>query len=218
MAIDNFQGAPRGAGDPLPTQGGSETMALLSSGVVPYRRNTVPTTHAEPMPTVTAEQIPGLLTAAGRVQNNGSIDEAAYRSYPLDQPLGTVVGSAVQQGFLFSGWTKQNGSTGAETAAHGMDEPWGTLTSRDTTALLHAEWVERLADLKLEDCYFRMMREHEIGRGCGFDVDFGEHRGTFKVWGSARDQVDGFGNAVFPNIGKWIGLQLRAVLHGREVA
>jgi DNA (cytosine-5)-methyltransferase 1 len=81
-----------------------------------------------------------------------------------------------------------------------------------------AEWQAALADLELEDCYFRMMGPHEIGRACGFDVDFNDHQGTFKVWGSARDQVDGFGNAVYPAIPMWIGTRLRAVLHGEAVA
>lgn len=253
VAVDNYQGAPRIAGEPLPTQGGSETMAVvsarvlpnrtngtsrslgeptetlvgnagsgglgvLSSGVIPFRQNTVPTTHSEAMPTFTAEQIPGILTAGGRVQCNGSIDEARYRAYPLDKALGTVVGSAVTQGVLFSGWYKQNGSEGTETAAHPVIDPLGTLTSRDTTALLNAQWQEALAGLKLEDCYFRMMREHEIGRGCGFDVDFADHKGTFAVWGSARDQVDGFGNAVSPPVGTWICRRLRSVYHGEAAA
>jgi site-specific DNA-cytosine methylase len=248
-AIDNYQGAPRSAGDPLPTQGGSETLGLLSArvlpnrtngtsrgmgesmetlvggagsgglgvlstGILPYRRNTIPT-HAEPMPTVTAEQIPGLLTAAGRVQCNGSIDEAKYRAYPLDKPLGTVVGSAVTQGVLFGGWIKQNGETGTETAAHPMLDPFGTLTSRDTTALVTAtaDWYEQLAHITLEDCYFRMLYKHEVGRGCGFDVDFPGHTGTFKVWGTARAQVDGYGNAVSPPVGFFLGGRLRDALH-----
>jgi len=228
LAIDNYQGAPRGADDPLPTQGGSETLGMLSarvlpnrtngtsrslgepmetivgnagsgglgvlsSGVVPFRRNTVPTTHGEAMPTVTSDQIPGVLTAAGRVQCNGSIDEAGYRSYPLDKPLGTVVGSAVTQGVLFSGWYDG-----------------GIL------APLIAEWHALLAELTLEDCYFRMMSAHEIGRGCGFDVDFVDYRGSFVVWGSARKQTDGFGNAVSPPVGEWIGARLRAALHKSE--
>ncbi|MGL5827778.1 MAG: DNA cytosine methyltransferase, partial [Nocardioides sp.] len=216
VAVANFQGAPRGVDDPLPTQPGSQTVGLVSAGVVPFRRHTVPTSHGEPMPTVTGDQYPGLLTAAGRIQNNGAIDEAKYRAYPLDHPLSTVVGSANQQGFLFSGWIKQNGSTGTETTPHGVDEPLATLTARDTTSLLHAEWVQHLDQLKLEDCYFRMTRTHEIGRGCGFDVDFAGHAGTFKVWGSVRDQIDGYGNAVFPNIGTWIGRQLRSALHRQE--
>ena len=197
LAVDNFQGAARGAGEPLPTQGGSETMALLSSGVVPYRKNTTPTAHAEAMPTITSDQIPGLLTAAGFIK---------------------TVTAEPAQALLFSGWYKQNGTTGTETAPHPVTDPLGTLTSRDTTALLAAEWRAVLAELTLDDCYFRMMASHEIGRGCGFDVDFADQKGTFVVWGSARDQVDGYGNAVTPAVGEWIGARLRAVLHREEAA
>jgi DNA (cytosine-5)-methyltransferase 1 len=180
LAVDNYQGGPRGADEPLPTQVGSETLAVVSSGILPYRQNTVPTMHAEAMPTFTSDQIPGMLTAAG--------------------------------------WYKQNGPLGNETAPHPLTDPLGTLTANDTTALLMAEWQANLRDLPLEDCYFRMMAAHEVGRGCGFDVPFQDHKGTFKVWGSARDQVDGFGNAVSPQVGTWIGERLRAVLHRAEAA
>ncbi|MEV8638956.1 DNA cytosine methyltransferase [Streptosporangium sp. NPDC051023] len=193
LAVNNFQGAPRGVNETLPTQGGSETLSLLSTGVLPFRKNTTPTSHAEAMPTVTSDQTPGVLTAAGTIKNNGSIDEAKYRAHGLDDPLGTVVGSAITQSMLFSGWHEQDG-----------------------TELPHAEWREVLATLKLEDCYFRMMGPHEVGRGCGFDVDFAGRPGTFTVWGSARDQVDGFGNAVSPPVGHWIGSRLRAALHAEE--
>ena len=178
LAVDNYQGAPRGAGDPLPTQVGSETLALVTSGVIPYRKHTVPTVHTEPMSTFTSEQIPGLLTAAG--------------------------------------WFKQNGSTGTETAAHPVTDPLGTLTSRDTTALLTANWGPALSQVPFEECFYRMMAAHEIGRGCGFDVDFRDYTGTFTVWGTARDQVDGIGNAVSPQVGTWIGDRLRAVLHSPQ--
>jgi DNA (cytosine-5)-methyltransferase 1 len=191
-AVNNFQGAPRGLDEVLPTQGGSETLSLLSAGVVPYRKNTVPTVHAEPMPTMTSDQIPGLLTAAGTIKNNGSIDEAQYRAHPVSDPLGTVVASSASQALLFSGWTERD-NTGSEATV---------------------EWRAALADLALEDCYFRMLGSHEVGRGCGFDVDFPGYQGSFVVWGSARDQVDGFGNAVSPQVGEWIGSRLRAALHG----
>lgn len=218
LAVNNFQGAPRGVDDPLPTQGGSETLSLLSSGVVPYRKNTVPTTHREAMPTVTAEQIPGVLTAAGLIKNNGSIEEAGYRAHPVSNPLGAIVGSPAQS-LLFSGWFKQNGtSPGQFPAPHAVTDPLGTLTSRDTTALLTAEWRAMLDEITLEDCYFRMMATHEIGRGCGFDVDFAAYKGTFIVWGSASDQVDGYGNAVSPPVGEWIGSRLREALHSLEAA
>ncbi|MEU0542875.1 hypothetical protein ABZ319_23685 [Nocardia sp. NPDC005978] len=141
-AVNNFQGAPRGVGEPLPTQAASETLGLMT-GVVPYRKNTLSAISSEPMPTVTSEQIPGLLTA---------------------------------------------------------------------------EWAAALADLPLEDCHFRMLGPHEVGRGCGFDTTFPGHEGEFIVWGSARDQVDGFGNAVSPAVGAWIGARLRAAIHAADVS
>ncbi len=214
LAVNNYQGAARGVDEALPTQGGSETLGLLSAGVIPYRKNTTPTTHGESMPTVTSDQIPGILTAAGLVQYNQGVDR---RVSGVGQPLKTVVADN-HMGLLFSGWYKQNGSSGSETAPHPVTDPLGTLTSRDTTALLTAEWHAMLSELKLEDCYFRMMAAHEIGRGCGFDVDFTDHQGTFIVWGSARNQVDGFGNAVSPQVGEWIGTRLRAALHSEAAS
>ena len=222
VAVDNYQGAPRGAGgEPLPTQVGSETLGLLtarilpnrtngtsrslgepmetlvgsagggglgllSAGVVPLRKSSVPVALGEPLPTATASQTLSLLTAAGFIKNNGPIEEAKYRAHPLSDPLGTVVSSAVTQGLLFGGWYKQNGSTGSETAPHPVSDPFGTFTARDTTGLLTAEWTAALAALTLEDCYFRMMFPWEVGRGCGFDVDFLDHHGDFIVWGSVH--------------------------------
>lgn len=251
LAVDNYQGAARGPADPLPTQGGSETLGLLtarvmpnrtnatsvsmdeptatmvagtaggglgvlSSGVVPLRRASGPVSLVQPLPTATGSGNLTLLTAAGTIKNNGSITEAQYRAHPLSDPLGTIVGSAVTQGLLLGGFYKQNGGPGEITATvpHPLTDTLGTLTSRDTTAILTADWEAALADLKLEDCYFRMLLPREVGRGCGFNVDFPGHQGDFIVWGSARDQVDGFGNAVSPAVGEWIGRRLRQVVHG----
>jgi hypothetical protein len=189
-------------------------MAVLSARVLPNRTNGTSRGTREAMETIVGGAGSGglsLLTAAGLIKHNGGIEDAKYRSHPVSDPLGTVVGTATTQGMLFGGWYKQNGTTSSETAAHPFTDPFGTLTGRDTTGILTA-WREALAGLTLDDCYFRMMFPHEVGRGCGFDVDFPGHQGEFIVWGSARDQVDGFGNAVSPQIGEWIGLRLRAVL------
>jgi hypothetical protein len=141
------------------------------------------------MPTVTSDQIPGLLTAAGVIQQNQGVD---HRIYPVDSPLRTLVGAGNHGSVLFSGWDEQH----------------------DTGSQAIAEWQAALAELSLEDCYFRMLGPHEVGRGCGFDVDFPGRQGTFTVWGSARDQVDGYGNAVSPPVGEWIGTRLRGALAG----
>lgn len=200
LAVDNFQGSPRGVDEPLPTQGGSETMAIVSAGVLPYRKNTVPPTHMEAMPTVTSEQIPGLITAAGIIQQNEGVER---RVFGTGEPLRTVTANN-QFGLVSAGWLNRR-------ADHPVIDPFGTGGS---TNLLAAEWRAALAGLTVEDCYFRMLGSHEVGRGCGFDVDFPDHKGTFVVWGSERDRVDGYGNAVSPPVGEFIGLRLRACLHG----
>ncbi len=220
-AVNNYQGAPRGTDEPLPTQGGSETLSVLTARVMPNRTNATSRSVGEPMETLVGGAGPGglgLLAAAGTIKNNGPIDQASYRAHPVSDPLGTLVASSANQALLFSGWYKQNGTGAEATAAHPVSDAFGTLTARDTTGLLTAQWRAALADLSLEDCHFRMLGAHEVGRGCGFDVDFPDHTGDFVVWGSARDQVDGFGNAVSPQVGEWIGAQLRAILHTAEGA
>ena len=224
-AVNNYQGAPRSTVEPLPTQVGSETLSVVSSGVLPFRKNTLPTSHAEAMPTVTSEQIPGLLTAAGVILQNQGVDR---RVSSVAEPLKTLVADN-NTALMFSGAVtaagviKNNGAIDeAKYRAHPVSDPLGTLVSSASQSLMFGGWVDAvewrhaLADLALEDCFFRMMGPHEVGRGCGFDVDFPDHAGDFIVWGSARDQVDGFGNAVSPAVGAWIGARLRAALHTAE--
>jgi DNA (cytosine-5)-methyltransferase 1 len=150
IAVNNFQGSPRGVDEPLPTQPGSETLSLVSTGVLPFRKHTIPTVHTEAMPTVTADQIPGLVTASGQVSAGGSAG---------------------------------------------------------------AQWLARLRELTVDDLLFRMLYPHEIGKACGFDTSFPGRPGKFIVWGSAKEQVDGFGNAVTPGVGLWFGQRLRVSLH-----
>ncbi|GAA3537356.1 DNA cytosine methyltransferase [Amycolatopsis ultiminotia] len=161
MPAKAVHGTEKHLWQPLATQTSQQETAILttgtvlaahrivSAGIVPFRQNTIPTVHAEAMPTVTSDQIPGLLTATG-----------------APQPA--------------------------------------------------AAWQTMLAEIPLLDCFFRMMSAPEIGVGCGFDVTRPGHPGSFQVWGSARDQTDGFGNAVSPAVGAWIGQRLRAILTAPE--
>lgn len=193
--------------EPMPTQGALEAMGVLSAGVMPFRANTLPTMASEPMPTQMSDQVAGVLTAAGFIKHNGGLSEAGYRAHPLSSPLGAVT-SEDTHGLLFSGWYKQ-AANAIDTAPHGLDDPLGTLTAKLNVGLLSA-WQTALRDLKLDDCYFRMMFSHEVGTACGFDLQ--SQGGEFIVWGTARDQVDGFGNAVSPPVGTWCGERLGAIL------
>lgn len=193
---------PALAHEPMPTQGSLESMALLSAGVLPYRRHTIPSTHAEPMPTFTSDQIPAVL-AAGVINANGNAGEAQYRAHPVDDPFTSFTANPTHQ-LLSAAFFKQNGGAN-DTAQHPLSDPLGTLTSVDTTGLAVADWYQMLDGLEPDDCYYRMMFPREVRDGCGFDAGF-------IVWGSARDQIDGYGNAVSPRIGMEIALRLKEIL------
>lgn len=59
----------------------------------------------EPMWTQHTSEAHAVVTApAFMVKNNGSMDEAKYRSYPVEEPLGSLVSTAVTQGVLSMPW------------------------------------------------------------------------------------------------------------------
>lgn len=217
--VTNYQGAPRSLGETLPTQGGSETMGLLSAGIMPNRTNATNSSLNEPtatlvagagsgglglvstgvmplrrgsaasgmdasMPTLTASETVGLVTAAGFVKQNGGADQAGYRSHPVSSPFGTIVASG-GQALVTSGWTEAMG----------------------------AIWREAVSRIRVEDCYFRMLKKWEVGVACGFEPsDFPGREGAFEVWGTAEQQIDGYGNAVSPAVGQFFGERMRPVL------
>lgn len=191
---------------PMATQTSQQETGILSTGTVMFahRHNGDGQHFTRPMDTVTATVNRALLFAS----------VANYQGAPrgVDAPLPTQ--AATETLGLVSGIIPFRKNT---RSALGF-EAIPTITSEQTPGLLSAEWAAALADITLEDCHFRMLRAYEVGRGCGFDPDFGDQPGTFKVWGAARHQVDGYGNAVSPAVGEWIGRRLRASFHREEVA
>jgi len=74
---------------PMPVQTTTNTGSLLSTAVLPYRANTLPTGHHRPMPTQTCQQVAGMLTArSGLVKQNGGAMDTRPQS--VTGPLGTI--------------------------------------------------------------------------------------------------------------------------------
>jgi site-specific DNA-cytosine methylase len=63
-----------------------------------------------------------------------------------------------------------------------------TITTRDRHALVQPE-----ESVNAEDCYFRMLQPHEIGRAMAFPD-------TYRVIGNSREKVKQYGNAVTPPV------------------
>jgi DNA (cytosine-5)-methyltransferase 1 len=71
--------------------------------------------------------------------------------------------------------------------AHSVEEAMNTLTALDRHALVQPDTPE------VEDCYFRMLRPHEIGAAMAFPE-------SYVVLGNNRDRVRQYGNAVTPPV------------------
>ena len=78
-----------------------------------------------------------------------------------------------------------------QSQASGMNEPTGSVTTKDRFAIVNYQ------EPKVEDCYFRMLRPHEIKLAMAFDKNY-------TVLGSQKDQVKQLGNAVTPPAMEWL--------------
>ncbi|WP_343302875.1 DNA cytosine methyltransferase [Chitinophaga niabensis] len=72
-----------------------------------------------------------------------------------------------------------------------ITEEMGSVTTVDSHALVTYQYPI------LEDCYYRMLKPHEIKLGMAFDPDY-------IVLGSGKDQVRQLGNAVTPPAMEWL--------------
>lgn len=105
-------------------------------------------------------------------------------SAPLESPLGTITAGGSHTGFLMSYY-----GTGGEAQLH---QPMPTLVGHDRHAL-----VEAAKNVKLDDCYFRMIQPDEVGKGMAFPT-------SYEVTGNKRMKIRQYGNAVTPPVMKMI--------------
>lgn len=187
----------RPADEPFDTFTTAETTSLMSA-VVPFRANTLPSGHHQPMPTQTAQQIPGVLTRAAIVKQNGGANDTLPR--PASASFATFTTIDTTALVTHAGLVKHNGGWDG-VRLRGVTDPINTITTQDTSALVTAQTPDLL------DLHWRMLTIPEIRRGMGI-------RDSFITWGSSRQQVAGFGNAVVPAQGQWVAQQLTACVRG----
>ena len=142
----------------------------------------------------------------------------------MDEPMTTIASSGAHHGLIMGApfLMSYYGSNGNHRQ---LDEAMGTLTATerhalvqvpfllgyangdgpaktavDTLRTVHTENGQALAQpngVKVEDCYFRMLQPHEIGRGMAFPE-------SYVVLGNKREKVRQYGNAVTPVVMKQI--------------
>jgi DNA (cytosine-5)-methyltransferase 1 len=160
----------------------AKTMARIEDGIKRYARPLLVPVEGrlgkearpldEPGRTQTTRRETGVLFTPFIAELRGG--SSKHRS--TADPLATVTASGNHHGLLIPYY----GASRVRTA----QEPVGTLTTVDRYALLDAQ-------IKVEDCLFRMLQPAEIGRAMSFGADH-------KVLGNKREQTRQYGNAVTP--------------------
>lgn len=165
--------------DPHRTMTTRETSALVTPFIAELRGggSTARSTD-DPMSTITASGNHHALLSPyyGRSMSAQSSDD----------PIGTL--TTVEKYALVMRNNSSKGDGGE------MVTPAGsylrTLTTAGHQSLITPGDIEAAA-AQVDDCLFRMLEPHEVGAGMAFAPDY-------KVLGTRRDQVKGFGNAVTP--------------------
>jgi DNA (cytosine-5)-methyltransferase 1 len=173
----------RGTEEPFRTRTAREAEAL----VVPLR------THAQALP---ADSAPVPTVVAGNaghallVRNFTARGNPAQMTRPVTEPAGTITATD-HHSLVMPFLTDYHGQGGAQSVM----EPSGTVDTRDRRGLVEAPWWETEADHAwcVEDCGFRMLEPHEIGRAMAFDD-------AYVVLGNKRERVRQYGNAVTPPV------------------
>lgn len=234
IVVSNMaHGVPKGSDtQPMGTVTTGNKLYVCEPMVVPYRENAVARPAlSEPMPACTT--ITSLYLLDGfTVQAGGNPAKERH----LSEPLNTFTGSETR-GIVIANYGSPDGPKSKQGWARRADEdPFGTLTTRDSHALVTmrrgvgddyqvrelaapmATQTERLqqAVMSLEEmigeCTFRMFEPHEIG--AGMVMRHNAWGAPYVVHGTRREQVQQYGNAVTPPVMEWLVSEVSASLRG----
>ena len=176
---------------PLRTQTGQQSAALVSPfapflavmrGTDPRQAGSWSRSLSDPIDTASAGGIHHALVHGAALMSMR--DAGAMHVTDLSGPT-KAQGTAPQAAllsyapFILSHYGCNNGS--------GIDSPIPSVTTIDRHELVGHDVPEPA----VEDCYFRMLQPHEIGRAMAFPDEY-------EVTGNKRDRVKQYGNAVTP--------------------
>lgn len=196
---------------PMPTRTTRETDGLVVPPMIVQtsKRSTQPARATTlPMPTQTSRRELGLMIPPFITSLRGGGSKKSARS--VGEPLATFSARGFHHGLV-----QPPGSEEAREqllvpyyrtgVPRPVDEPMGTLTTRDRHGLLGVD-----PDRLIDECTFRMLEPSEIRRGMAFPD-------TFQPIGDKRTQAQGYGNAVTPPAAEVIGCALVEAITGETI-
>lgn len=182
---DGYDGNMRSAQLPLSTQTTrQDANILVPPSIIELRGNSKAKGIIAPMSTQTSNINHGLLV--------GNYTPGWTRT--LDAPSGTMTTIPTQQAILtHDSWNSFLSYYYGTNQASSITDAIGTVTTNDRAALTGAA-------PKIEDCYYRCLKAHEVQRAMAFED-------TYIVLGNSREKVKQLGNAVTPPVSRWIAKQ-----------
>lgn len=170
--------------DPLAAHGARQSVGLVvpPAAVIANRNNNVPRALDASISTITSGGGHMMLmteSALLTLRNSGN-ENVSGPEDPTTAMLATCSQHAVigRAPFMVSAYRTK--------CAAPADAVMPAITTLDRHAV-----VEPSEELRVEDCYFRMLQPHEIGAAMAFPE-------TYTVLGNKRDRVRQYGNAVTP--------------------
>lgn len=146
----------------------------------------------EPFRTLTASDDRPLVVSppdSFYVRNFGTNRPREVHVHPLSKPLGAIC--ANDHTALLVPYNGKGAATSTQA-------PMPTQPTRDRFALLDPR-------VDIDDCRFRMLEPHEVGRAMAFPDDY-------RVEGTKKDRVRLYGNAVTPPVMRWIVSRIASAL------
>lgn len=204
--------------EPLPTQPGDQSHALLRSFILSSGYDHPPKAIEDFLSTVTTHANLGILQPYLIQTDHTKHDKCFSRN--IDEPARSQT-TAHSTGIVVPFITENRGTgkarsvkdqLGAVTAggnpesfkaflsyyygndqASSMAKPTGTFSTRDRASLVQ----HQVQEPRLEDCTYRMLKPHEIQSAMAFEKDY-------IVLGNSREKVKQLGNAVTPPAMKFL--------------
>lgn len=178
----NRTGNARSLEEELPTvlSGGLHHAVVRAPFITEHYGNSDARSITERLGCLTTKETFGLVSPPFIAQLNGQ-----STARPFTEQLGCVTAGGANQALI------SNKSVSAflsyyygQAQASGMNEPAGTLSTRDRMALI----TQDLEKPELEECTFRMLKSHELKRAQNFPDDY-------VILGNSRERVKQIGNA-----------------------
>ena len=193
--------SPRSTDEPLPTMctGGQQALATLPFIAELRGGHSDASGVSEPLATVCASgNHHGLVTPPAFYLKNYGDGSDPSMMHKVTDPLGTVTGTDHHSLVRLPFTVDYHGNGRAQP----VDQPLPTQDTRDRHALVDP-------GVAVEDCGFRMLEPHEIGKAMAFPS-------TYEVLGNKRQRVRQYGNAVTPPVMSMILERCIASLSGDQ--